>query len=115
MITDPACHMDFRGSLRSSSKRVPNNPSSNGVRLISSHLQGPNGFSNSLQVVPSTTVLTDTWAPPTLQYGPTPTTPIHGNPGSAHHRSDIHWRIAQGNAAVKDDPNQVGQGAQWLE
>jgi len=31
MITDPACHMDFRGSLRSSSKRVPNNPSSNGV------------------------------------------------------------------------------------
>jgi len=32
-ITDPACHVDYRGSLRSSSKRLPNNPSSSGVRL----------------------------------------------------------------------------------
>lgn len=30
-ITDLACHEDYRGSLRSSSKRVPNNPSPNGV------------------------------------------------------------------------------------
>jgi len=42
MITDPACHMDFRGSLRSSSKRVPNNPSPNGVLFAAQYLlQGP--------------------------------------------------------------------------
>ena len=33
-ITDYACHEDYRGSLRSSSKWVPNNPSSNGVSQL---------------------------------------------------------------------------------
>jgi len=32
-ITEDASHESYRGSLRSSSKRVPNNPSSNGVRF----------------------------------------------------------------------------------
>jgi hypothetical protein len=31
LITDDACHKDYRGSLRSSSKRAPNNPSPNGI------------------------------------------------------------------------------------
>jgi len=37
-ITDPACHVDYRGSLRSSSKWLPNNPSSSGVKLGLSEL-----------------------------------------------------------------------------
>ena len=41
LITESASHKSYRGSLRSSSKQAPSNPSPNGVRFLPLCKTGP--------------------------------------------------------------------------